>query len=49
MGVIESAVSSMLEDIGETVPGVKHISEGAKTCETSKDEVVSTMGILSEF
>ena len=37
----------MLDDIGSTVGGVQLISEGADTCETSKNAVVDTMSALS--
>ncbi|MBO6241563.1 MAG: Cache 3/Cache 2 fusion domain-containing protein [Butyrivibrio sp.] len=41
------AVNGMLEDIGSTVGGVKLISAGADTCESSKNAVVDTMSALS--
>ena len=37
----------MLEDINSTVEGVKLISEGADTCESSKNAVIDTMSALS--
>ena len=40
-------VDGMLEDISTTVGGVKKISSGANTCETSKNAVVDTMSALS--
>ncbi len=42
-----TAVNGMLDDIGSTVDGVTHISKGAETCESSKNEVVDTMSALS--
>ncbi len=42
-----SSVNGMLEDISSTVGGVKQISIGADTCETSKNAVVDTMSALS--
>ena len=37
----------MLDDIASTVGGVKRISAGAETCESSKNAVVDTMSALS--
>ena len=47
LGETLSAVNGMLGDIGSTVGGVKLISEGADTCESSKNAVVDTMSALS--
>lgn len=47
LGETLDAVNGMLEDIGSTVGGVQLISEGADTCETSKNAVVDTMSALS--
>ncbi len=47
LGDTLNAVNGMLEDIGNTVGGVKLISTGAETCETSKNAVVDTMSALS--
>ena len=47
LGETLEAVNGMLEDIGSTVGGVQLISEGADTCETSKNAVVDTMSALS--
>jgi methyl-accepting chemotaxis protein len=47
LGETLNAVNGMLEDIGSTVGGVKLISEGADTCDTSKNAVVDTMSALS--
>ena len=41
------AVNGMLGDISSTVDGVGLISQGADTCETSKDAVVDIMSALS--
>ena len=41
------AVSGMLGDIDSTVDGVKLISSGADTCESSKNAVVDNMSALS--
>ena len=37
----------MLGDIGSTVGGVQLISQGADTCDSSKNAVVDTMSALS--
>ncbi|SHH67167.1 methyl-accepting chemotaxis protein [Butyrivibrio fibrisolvens DSM 3071] len=47
LGETLDAVNGMLEDISSTVDGVHLISEGADTCESSKDSVVDTMSALS--
>ncbi len=47
LGETLDAVNGMLADIGDTVGGVKQISEGAETCESSKNAVVDTMSALS--
>ncbi len=47
LGDTLNAVNGMLEDIGNTVGGVQLISDGAETCETSKNAVVDTMSALS--
>ncbi|MBO6240145.1 MAG: methyl-accepting chemotaxis protein [Butyrivibrio sp.] len=47
LGETLDAVNGMLEDIGSTVSGVKLISEGAETCDSSKNAVVDTMSALS--
>jgi methyl-accepting chemotaxis protein len=47
LGETLNAVNGMLGDINSTVDGVKQISEGAETCESSKDAVVDTMSALS--
>jgi methyl-accepting chemotaxis protein len=47
LGETLDAVNGMLEDIRSTVDGVHLISEGADTCESSKDSVVDTMSALS--
>ena len=47
LGETLSAVNGMLGDIGSTVGGVQLISEGAETCESSKNAVVDTMSALS--
>ncbi|AOZ95739.1 methyl-accepting chemotaxis protein [Butyrivibrio hungatei] len=47
LGETLEAVNGMLDDIGSTVGGVQLISEGADTCETSKNAVVDTMSALS--
>ncbi len=47
LGETLNAVNGMLGDIGSTVGGVQLISEGADTCETSKNAVVDTMSALS--
>ncbi len=47
LGETLAAVNGMLDDIGSTVGGVKLISEGADTCETSKNAVAETMSALS--
>nr|MCR5272502.1 methyl-accepting chemotaxis protein [Lachnospiraceae bacterium] len=47
LGDTLSAVNGMLSDIGSTVGGVQLISQGADTCESSKNSVVDTMSTLS--
>ena len=47
LGETLDAVNGMLSDIGSTVGGVRQISEGAGTCESSKNAVVDTMSALS--
>ncbi|WP_026651936.1 methyl-accepting chemotaxis protein [Butyrivibrio proteoclasticus] len=47
LGETLDAVNGMLEDIGNTVGGVQLISEGADTCDNSKNAVVDTMSALS--
>ncbi|RKM60435.1 methyl-accepting chemotaxis protein [Butyrivibrio sp. CB08] len=47
LGETLEAVNGMLADIGSTVGGVQLISQGADTCETSKNAVVDTMSALS--
>nr|MCR4757850.1 methyl-accepting chemotaxis protein [Butyrivibrio sp.] len=47
LGETLDAVNGMLTDISSTVGGVHQISEGADTCETSKNAVVDTMSALS--
>jgi methyl-accepting chemotaxis protein len=47
LGETLDAVNGMLGDIGSTVGGVQLISQGADTCETSKNAVVDTMSALS--
>ena len=47
LGETLEAVNGMLEDIGTTVGGVQLISQGADTCESSKNAVVDTMSALS--
>ena len=47
IGETLTAVNGMLQDIGSTVGGVQLISQGADTCETSKNAVVDTMSALS--
>ncbi len=47
LGETLSAVNGMLGDISSTVGGVQLISQGADTCESSKNAVVDTMSALS--
>ncbi len=47
LGETLEAVNGMLGDIGSTVGGVDLISQGAETCDTSKNAVVDTMSALS--
>ena len=47
LGETLDAVNGMLGDIGSTVGGVQLISQGADTCENSKNAVVDTMSALS--
>ncbi len=47
LGETLDAVNGMLADISSTVGGVQLISQGADTCETSKNAVVDTMSALS--
>ena len=47
LGETLESVNGMLGDIGSTVGGVQLISQGADTCESSKNAVVDTMSALS--
>ena len=47
LGETLDAVNGMLEDIGSTVGGVRLISDGADTAESSKNAVVDVMSALS--
>ena len=47
LGETLDAVNGMLQDIGSTVGGVQLISQGADTCDSSKNAVVDTMSALS--
>jgi methyl-accepting chemotaxis protein len=47
LGETLDAVNGMLGDISSTVGGVQLISQGAETCESSKNAVVDTMSALS--
>ena len=47
LGETLDSVNGMLGDIGSTVGGVQLISQGADTCESSKNAVVDTMSALS--
>jgi methyl-accepting chemotaxis protein len=47
LGETLDAVNGMLADIGNTVGGVQLISQGADTCDNSKNAVVDTMSALS--
>ena len=47
LGETLDSVNGMIDDINSTVNGVQLISQGASTCETSKDAVVDTMSALS--
>jgi methyl-accepting chemotaxis protein len=47
LGETLEAVNGMLSDISSTVGGVQLISQGADTCESSKNAVVDTMSALS--
>ncbi len=47
LGETLDAVNGMLGDISSTVGGVQLISQGADTCESSKNAVVDTMSALS--
>ncbi len=47
LGETLDAVNGMLSDISSTVGGVQLISQGADTCENSKNAVVDTMSALS--
>ncbi len=47
LGETLDAVNGMLADINSTVGGVQQISQGADTCENSKNAVVDTMSALS--
>ncbi len=47
LGETLNAVNGMLGDISSTVGGVQLISQGADTCESSKNAVVDTMSALS--
>ncbi|MCR4904341.1 MAG: methyl-accepting chemotaxis protein [Butyrivibrio sp.] len=47
LGETLTSVNGMIEDIASTVGGVQRISNGADTCESSKNAVVDTMSALS--
>ncbi len=47
LGDTLTSVNGMIEDISSTVGGVKNISTGAETCDSSKNAVVDTMSALS--
>ena len=47
LGETLEAVNGMLADIGSTVGGVQLSSQGADTCESSKNAVIDTMSALS--
>ena len=47
LGETLESVNGMLDDIRSTVDGVKLISQGAQTCDSSKNAVVDTMSALS--
>lgn len=47
LGETLTSVDGMIEDITTTVTGVHRISNGADTCESSKNSVVDTMSALS--
>ena len=47
LGETLDAVNGMIGDISSTVGGVQLISQGADTCESSKNAVVDTMSALS--
>ena len=47
LGDTLNAVNGMLSDITDTVGGVELISQGAETCDNSKNAVVDTMSALS--
>ncbi len=47
LGETIESINGMMNDINETVGGVQLISEGAETCDTSKNTVVDAMSALS--
>ncbi len=47
LGETIESISGMIVDINDTVGGVQQISEGATTCDNSKDTVVDAMSALS--
>ncbi|MCR5025488.1 MAG: HAMP domain-containing protein [Lachnospiraceae bacterium] len=47
LGETIDSISGMIGDINDTVGGVQQISEGATTCDNSKDTVVDAMSALS--
>jgi methyl-accepting chemotaxis protein len=47
LGETLEAVNGMISDIDSTVGGVQDISQGAETCDNSKNAVVDTMSALS--
>jgi len=47
LGETIESISGMIVDINDTVGGVHQISEGATTCDNSKDTVVDAMSALS--
>ncbi len=47
LGETIESISGMIGDINDTVGGVQQISEGATTCDNSKDTVVDAMSALS--
>ncbi len=47
LGETIESISGMITDINDTVGGVRLISEGAETCDSSKNTVVDAMSALS--
>ncbi len=47
LGETIESINGMITDINDTVGGVQQISEGAETCDTSKNTVVDAMSALS--